>query len=160
MVFATTERGVIVIAFKPSGNFNPRSGEFAILRKLLSAKVHSGADLAKLARERIPVEVIDRLSNFGLDAHELSFIIHRRTLTHRRQRHERLSIDESDKAIRLAKILAQATTCFSNREKAIRWLRRAQQRFGGTSAFEFLGSEHGARVVEEAIEQISEGYFA
>ena len=147
------------VSFEPSGNFNPREAEFALLGKLLDAQIHSGADLAKLARERIPVDVIDRLSNFGLEARELSFIIRRRTLTHRRQRHEHLSIDESDKAIRLAKILAQTTTSFSNREKAIRWLRCAQRRFGGRSALELLSSEHGARVIEEAIVQIDEGYF-
>ncbi|MFL9864908.1 MbcA/ParS/Xre antitoxin family protein [Paraburkholderia fungorum] len=41
-----------------------------------------------------------------------------------------------------------------------RWLGRAQQRFGGRSALELLGSEHGARVVEDAIVQLDEGYFA
>ncbi|MGF6648541.1 antitoxin Xre/MbcA/ParS toxin-binding domain-containing protein [Paraburkholderia sp. GAS82] len=148
------------VSFKPSGNFKPREAEFELLGKLLDEQIHSDSDLAKLARERVPTCVIDRLSNFGLEARELSFIIHGRMLTRRRQRHERLSIDESDKAIRLAKILALTTTCFGNREKAIRWLRRAQRRFGGRSALEFLGSEHGARLVEESIAQIDEGYFA
>jgi len=151
---------VITIAFKPSGNTNPRRREYAVLEQLLDAPVRNGSDLADLATERVGVSVIDRLAEHGLKADELAFIIPRRTLTHRRQQNERLSTDESDKAIRLAKILAQATATFDNAEKAIRWLRNPQKKFSGRTPLDMASTEHGARLVEEAIGQIDEGYFA
>ena len=130
------------------------------LEQLLAARVRNDADLADLAQERIDVYVIDRLSAQGLKADELAFIIPRRTLTHRRQQHERLSTEESDRAIRLARIVAQTNTAFGSAEKAMRWLRNPQTRFTGRNALEMAGTEHGARLVEEALVQIDEGYFA
>lgn len=149
-----------IVSFTPSGSINPRRAEFLLLGQLLDARISSGADLAELASERVAVEVIDRLSAHGLKVDELSFIIPRRTLTHRRQHHERLSTDESDKAIRLAKIVAQATAAFDDHDKAMQWLRGAKRRFGGKSAFDMACTEHGARLVEEALVQLDEGYFA
>jgi putative toxin-antitoxin system antitoxin component (TIGR02293 family) len=148
------------VSFKPSGATNPRRAEFVLLGQLLDARIRSGADLAELASERVAVDVLDRLSAHGLKADELSFIIPRRTLTHRRQHQERLSIDESDKAIRLAKIVAQADAAFGDQDKAMHWLRATQQRFGGKSALDMASTEHGARLVEEALVQLDEGYFA
>jgi putative toxin-antitoxin system antitoxin component (TIGR02293 family) len=151
---------MITIFFKPSGAGNPRREEFTILQELLDSPVRSGADIAELAVERIDIAVIDRLAALGLKADELLFIIPRRTLTHRRAQHERLSREESDKAIRLAKIVAQATAVFADHDKAMRWLRNAQAKFGGRTALDMVSTEHGARLVEEALVQIDEGYFA
>jgi putative toxin-antitoxin system antitoxin component (TIGR02293 family) len=151
---------MITISFRPTGTTNPHRAEYTVLERLLDAPVRNGSDLADLAAGRVGVIVIDRLAEHGLKADELSFIIPRRTLTHRRQQNERLSTDESDKAIRLAKIVAQATAAFGNPEKAMRWLRIPQKKFSGKTALEMASTEHGARLVEEVLVQIDEGYFA
>lgn len=151
---------MVTVAFTPTGGVDPRRAEFAILEQLLAARVRNDADLADLAQARVDVDVIDRLGAQGLKADELAFIIPRRTLTHRRQQHERLSTDESDRAIRLARIVAQANTAFGDAEKAMHWLRNSQGRFAGRNALEMAGTEHGARLVEDALVQIDEGYFA
>jgi putative toxin-antitoxin system antitoxin component (TIGR02293 family) len=148
------------VEFRPTGRANPRSTEFSLLGRLLQAPIRSGNDLATLAVERVGVEVLDRLGEHGLKADELQFIIPRRTLSHRRQSGERLSPDESDKAIRLAKLVAQAEAVFGTPEKAMQWLRGSKQRFGGKTALEMAATEHGARLVEEALVGIDEGYFA
>jgi putative toxin-antitoxin system antitoxin component (TIGR02293 family) len=148
------------VAFTPTGAADPRRAEFTMLEQLLATSVRSDADLAELAHERVSVDVIDRLSARGLKSDELAFIIPRRTLAHRRQQHERLSPDESDRAIRLARIVAQASAAFGNAEKAMRWLRNPQNRFAGHNAFEMTSTEHGARLVETALVQIDEGYFS
>jgi putative toxin-antitoxin system antitoxin component (TIGR02293 family) len=148
------------IAFTPTGAGNPRRAELALLGRLLDARVQNESDLAELASARVAVDVIDRLAAQGLKADELSFIIPRRTLTHRRQQHERLSTEESDRAIRLARIVAQATAAFGHPEKAMHWLRNPQKRFAGRSALDMASTEHGARLVEDALIQIDEGYFA
>ncbi|MFP3568035.1 antitoxin Xre/MbcA/ParS toxin-binding domain-containing protein [Paraburkholderia sp. SIMBA_030] len=148
------------IAFRPTGAGNPRRAELALLEQLLDTRIRNDSDLADLATGRVGVDVIDRLTAQGLKADELSFIIPRRTLTHRRQQHERLSTEESDRAIRLARIVAQATAAFGNPEKAMHWLRVSQKRFGRRSALDMASTEHGARLVEDALIQIDEGYFA
>jgi len=148
------------IAFTPTGTGNARRAEFALLGELLDARVRDDADLAGLAQDRVNVDVIDRLAAQGLKADEMAFIIPRRTLTHRRQQHERLSTEESDRAIRLARIVAQANAAFGSNEKALVWLRGLQKRFDGLSALGMAATEHGARLVEDALVQIDEGYFA
>src|SRR6202521_3859046 len=95
-----------IVSFKPTGAADPRRAEFNMLEQLLDARIQSGADLAEIANARVDVTVIDRLSERGLKVDELSFIIPRRTLTHRRQPHKRLRTDESDRAIRLAETLS------------------------------------------------------
>lgn len=148
------------VEYRPTGRVNPRQTEFSLLGNLLQAPVRSGNDLAALATQRVGVEVLDRLGEHGLKADELLFIIPRRTLSHRRQNGERLSTDESDKAIRLARIVAQAETVFGNPERAMNWLRGSKERFAGKTPLEMAATEHGARLVEDALVQIDEGYFA
>ncbi|HKR46604.1 MAG TPA: antitoxin Xre/MbcA/ParS toxin-binding domain-containing protein [Paraburkholderia sp.] len=147
------------VEYRPTGRANPQNAEFSLLGSLLQAPIRSGNDLAALVTQRIGVEVLDRLGEHGLKAEELLFIIPRRTLSHRRQKGERLSTDESDKAIRLARIVAQAETVSGSPEKAMNWLRATKEQFAGKTPLEMAATEHGARLVEEALVQIDEGYF-
>ncbi|MCV9992568.1 MbcA/ParS/Xre antitoxin family protein, partial [Burkholderia pseudomallei] len=43
---------------------------------------------------------------------------------------------------------------------AMAWLRSGLQRFGERTSLDMASTEHGARLVEEALTQIDEGYFA
>ncbi|MFY4698427.1 MULTISPECIES: antitoxin Xre/MbcA/ParS toxin-binding domain-containing protein [Burkholderia] len=149
-----------IVEFHPSGKAHPRAAEFSLLCDLLQAAVRSSSDLAALAEQRVGIDVLDRLDTYGLKDKELIFIIPRSTLSYRRQHGERLSKTESDKAIRLVKILAQAQAVFGNQEKAMIWLRGQQTRFAGKTALELTATEHGARLVEDALVQIDEGIFA
>jgi putative toxin-antitoxin system antitoxin component (TIGR02293 family) len=149
-----------MVVFTPSGAAAPLPPELGLLATLLDAPIRSAFDLVALARERLNVEVIDRLTQQGLRADELAFIIPRRTLTHRRQHDERLTLEESDRAIRLARIIAQAIATFDDGAKALNWLRAPKKRFGGASGLDMASTEHGARLVEDALVQLDEGYFA
>jgi putative toxin-antitoxin system antitoxin component (TIGR02293 family) len=100
------------------------------------------------------------LLDTGLDWDEVAFIIPRRTLSHRREKGQPLTVEESDKAIRLARILAQATSAFGEVERALSWLRAKQHRLGGVAPLSMVGTEQGAHLVEEQLIQIDEGYFA
>ncbi len=68
--------------------------------------------------------------------------------------------ENSSQAARLARIIAHATATFGNRDKADRWLREPRQRFMGHTAMDIAVTEHGAQLVEQALIQIDEGYFA
>jgi putative toxin-antitoxin system antitoxin component (TIGR02293 family) len=70
------------------------------------------------------------------------------------------SVEESDRAVRLARITALAEEVFGSEEKAFRWLRKPKRRFGSRTPLEMLGTEAGARLVEEMLYQIDEGMAA
>jgi len=117
-------------------------------------------ELAEIVAKRIVPEAIDRLARAGVPPRHLDFIIPPRTLSHRKSKGERLTLDESDRAMRVARLLALADAVFGDHTKALVWLGAPAGLFAGKSGFELMISEAGARLVEEALLRIDEGYFA
>lgn len=104
--------------------------------------------------------VIQRLLDMGLSRDEVhSVIIPARTLQHRRSRRERLTVEESDRVIRALRVLSAAERVYESRERALDWLRRANPRLENRSPISLLKTDTGARIVEELLGQIDEGYF-
>jgi putative toxin-antitoxin system antitoxin component (TIGR02293 family) len=129
--------------------------------KLGVSKIRSGEDLASLVEKRLPATAVKALVRGGLsDAEVYQLIVPRRTLAHRIAKHQSLSKDESDKAVRVARVTAMAEQVFGEPERAWRWLREPKRRFGGKTPIEMLASDAGARLVEEMIGQIEHGMFA
>jgi putative toxin-antitoxin system antitoxin component (TIGR02293 family) len=129
--------------------------------KLGVSEIRSGEDLASLVEKRLPATTVKALVRGGLsDAEVYQLIVPRRTLAHRIAKHQPLSKDESDKAVRVARITAMAEQVFGEQERAWRWLRKSKRRFDGKTPVEMLGTEAGARLVEEMIGQIDHGIFA
>jgi len=90
----------------------------------------------------------------------LEVVIPARTLKHRRQRQEPLSLDESDRLARVARVYALAVRVFGNPEKARRWLSKPKIRFDDQTPLAMLRTDLGGRQVEEMLIQIDEGMFA
>ena len=129
--------------------------------KLGIKQVRSDGDLAMLVERRLPVRSIVSLTKHGLGEGEVyALVLPRRTLTHRRAKHQLLTRDESDKAVRLARIAALAEEIFGDEEKAFRWLRKPKRRFDSRTPLEMLATEAGARLVEELLYQIDDGMAA
>ncbi|MDQ2695671.1 MAG: DUF2384 domain-containing protein [Pseudomonadota bacterium] len=104
--------------------------------------------------------MIAALLRQGLADDEIhALIIPRRTLTHRRHRREPLSREESERAVRVARLTALAETVFGDRDRAFRWL-RAPKRREGKPPLALLVTEAGARLVEEMLYRIDDGIFA
>lgn len=104
--------------------------------------------------------VIQRLLDMGLSRDEVnSVIIPARTLQHRRSRRERLTVEESDRVIRALRVLSAAEGVYESRERALEWLRRPNPRLDNRSPISLLKTDTGARIVEELLGQIDEGYF-
>jgi putative toxin-antitoxin system antitoxin component (TIGR02293 family) len=104
--------------------------------------------------------VIQRLFDMGLSRDEVhSVIIPARTLQHRRSRNERLTVEESDRVIRALRVLSAAEGVYENRERALQWLRRPNPRLQDRTPISLLKTDTGARIVEELLGQIDEGYF-
>jgi len=129
--------------------------------KLGVPAIRSGEDLASLVEKRLPPSAVKALVRGGLsDAEVYQLIVPRRTLAHRIAKHQPLSREESDKAVRVARIAAMAEQVFGEPERAWRWLRKSKPNFDGNAPIEMLASEAGARLVEELLLQIDDGTFA
>ncbi len=116
--------------------------------------------LAVLARTGLATSVLRHIAAAGMRGEDLAFIIPPRTLSHRIARNARLSVEESDRALRLARIIALADITFGEHARALDWLRLPKKQFRGLSALEMVRTEAGARLVEELLTRVDEGYFA
>ncbi len=123
--------------------------------------IRSDSDLAELVERRLSPSSVKALVRGGLtDAEAWQLIVPRRTLAHRIARREPLSRDESDKAVRVARLVAQAEQVFDDPTRAWRWMRKPKAQFGGRTPLELLATEAGARLVEELLMQIDHGMAA
>jgi putative toxin-antitoxin system antitoxin component (TIGR02293 family) len=86
-------------------------------------------------------------------------VIPKRTLARRRARREPLTIEETDKAFRLARISSEADRVFGDPAKAARWLRMPNAALAGNRPLDLLKSETGSRAVDELLGQIDHGMF-
>jgi putative toxin-antitoxin system antitoxin component (TIGR02293 family) len=124
-------------------------------------RLRSDQDLVRLVEKGLPINALDGLRDSGLTDDELyTLVVPRRTLTHRRARREALSRDESDRAVRLARLAALAEQVFGDSERSWRWLRAAKRQFQGRTPLQLMTTEAGARLVEELLYRIDEGMAA
>jgi len=96
-----------------------------------------------------------RFSNEEIGA----LVIPKRTLARRKAKHETLTLEETDKALRLARISSEADRVFGDPEKSARWLRQPNSALSGQTPLELLKSETGAIAVNELLGQIDHGMF-
>jgi putative toxin-antitoxin system antitoxin component (TIGR02293 family) len=118
------------------------------------------AAVLAIIEQQLDPPIIQRLLEMGLSRGEVhSVIIPARTLQHRRSRQERLTVEESDRVIRALRVLSAAERVYESRERALQWLRRPNPRLDDRPPISLLNTDTGARIVEELLGQIDEGYF-
>jgi putative toxin-antitoxin system antitoxin component (TIGR02293 family) len=128
---------------------------------VLGAVVRSQADLALAVSNRLPLAILKGLSLAGLSEQEIDrFVIPQRTRRHRTERQQRLTVEESDRAVRLLRIQTLAEDTFGDKEKASRWLRRPLTELSGQPPIWVAQTEAGARVIETVLGKIAWGSAA
>lgn len=124
----------------------------------LGCEVRSDADLVRVVESGLPTECLKALGEHGVSDQEIHvLIINPRTLSHRRLKAQRLTLEESDRAARVARLLALTERTFANREKASKWLHRELGIFGGRRPIDLIRTHAGAQLVEEALARIAWG---
>ena len=124
-------------------------------------RLRTDQDLMKLVEDRLSPRAVDALRQSGLTDEEVySLVVPRRTLSHRRARREALSRDESDRVVRIARVVALCEEVFGEHDRGWRWLRDAKRQFQGRAPLDLLATEAGARLVEELLYRIDEGMAA
>ncbi len=118
------------------------------------------AEVLRLVEGRLAPSVIKRLVALGLERAEIDeVVIPARTLQHRRTRREKLTREESDRVLRVIRVLAKTESVYGGRERALAWLRRPNERLDGRAPMSLLKSDTGSRIVEELLIQIDEGMY-
>lgn len=131
-------------------------------RQALGRDIRSDFDLDDAIRSGLPVEAVECVVNAGtLRAPELhALVVPRRTLAHRKRLHGRLSAEQSDRLIRVVRIVGRAEEAIGDVNKAKRWLRKPNRALRGKRPLDLLASDVGARVVEQVLGRIEHGLGA
>ncbi len=118
------------------------------------------SDVLRLVEGRLATSVINRLTGLGLERSEIDeAVIPARTLQHRRSRREKLTVEESDRVLRMIRTLSMAPATYGSRERALAWMRRPQPRLEERTPLSLLRTDTGSRLVEELLIQIDEGMY-
>src|SRR5213594_575300 len=83
-----------------------------------------------------------------------------RSTLQRRKAAGRLSPDESDKVMRLSRLLEHATNVFGDVERARAWLKFPQRGLGGAIPLDYAETEVGAREVDNLLGRIDYGVYS
>jgi len=117
-------------------------------------------EILRIVEGRLSPSVIRRLSTLGLERSEIDeVVIPSRTLQHRRSRREKLTVEESDRVLRVIRVLSLTESIYGSREHALNWLRKPHARLDGRTPLSLLKTDTGSRIVEELLIQIDEGMF-
>ncbi|PYL50828.1 MAG: hypothetical protein DMF33_11850 [Verrucomicrobia bacterium] len=134
----------------------------ATLRKTHTAKPKHPTDLIRQIQKGLRFSELKTLQNsLDLPFEQLAakLCISRSTL-HRRKAAGRLSPDESDKVMRLSRLLDHAAKVFGDVEKARAWLKFPQVGLGGAVPLDYAQTEVGAREVDDLLGRIDYGVYS
>jgi len=121
---------------------------------------HTEQQMLEIVERQLPTTSIKRLIALGVTRSEIdTLVIPLRTLQHRRSRREKLTMEESDRVLRVARLLSQAESVYGSRERALAWLRRSHPRLHNRTPLEMCKTDTASRIVEELLVQIDEGMF-
>lgn len=114
------------------------------------------------ARTGLPYAALETLaSRFEIPQETLVRVLHLppRTLA-RRKKARRLSADESDRLLRLARVAARAEEVLGGRERAGAWLRGTVRALGSVRPLDLLDTDLGAQQVEHVLGRIEHGVYS
>jgi putative toxin-antitoxin system antitoxin component (TIGR02293 family) len=130
-------------------------------RASLGEEIASEADLARVVAGRIPLRALTHFTRNGFSEQEVAeYVIPPRTRRHRKVRREPLTVDESDRLVRLTRIQTMAEDVFGDRDKANRWLRQSLGILDGRSPLDVARTDSGARLIEQILAKIDWGAAA
>ena len=131
-------------------------------KKMHVAKAKHPTELIRKIQKGLRFSELETLQNsidlpFEQLAAKLS--ISRSTLQ-RRKAAGRLSPDESDKVMRLSRLLEHATNVFGDIERARAWLKFPQRGLGGAIPLDYAETEVGAREVDDLLGRIKYSVYS
>lgn len=120
------------------------------------------ADIVAMIRRGLPMAEFQALAAWlGCSEEELAPLlgISRATL-HRRKKTGHLEMPESERLVRIGRLLRRATEVFEKEEAARNWLKSPAVAFSGETPLSFADTEIGAREVEFLLGRLEHGVFS
>jgi putative toxin-antitoxin system antitoxin component (TIGR02293 family) len=126
--------------------------------RVLRHRVRDYAALDRVVHDGLPFAALKAMVDMGrVSMSEIrAYVIPASTLT-RRTRTRALSVAESERTERLARVVATAEEVFGERGKAHRWMRSGLPELGGRTPLEVSATELGARGIETLLWEIAYG---
>lgn len=131
--------------------------------KTLRRKLENDSDLRVATRNGLPVGTLPALAaKLGVERKRLAQVvgISDRTLSRRLASAARLSPEESDRTMRLARVFAKAEDTFGSAETAGQWLQTENLALGGEVPLDLLDTDAGSKEVEAVLYRIDYGMFS
>lgn len=130
--------------------------------RVLRRKITSELELAEVVRAGLPSSALDVILEelaawVGSQAEVFRVVGSVRTLQRKRAERTTLSVDESDRLARLARLLVRAEEALGNQSKAHHWLSKGNRALGGQRPLTLLDSDAGALAVERVLGRIEHG---
>jgi putative toxin-antitoxin system antitoxin component (TIGR02293 family) len=132
-------------------------------RKMLKRKVEFASELTLLTREGLPVHTLTAIAEeLGIERKTLARVvgISERTWSRRLAKDERLSPEESDRTVRLARVVAFAIDTLSTPAKASLWLQSPNAVLDDKMPLDLLDTDTGTRSVETVLGRIAYGIYS
>ena len=132
-------------------------------QKVLRRKVGSDTDLRAMTRAGLPVSALSALAlELNVERKVLAKVvgISERTLSRRLANGARLSPEESDRMMRVARVFAQTKETLGDSAKAGRWLQRPNLALGGERPLDLLDTDAGRHDVETILGRIDYGIYS
>lgn len=128
----------------------------------VTGPVRTEFDLVRLVRRGVPTRAVDhflRASHLTFNAIE-GHVMARRTFKRREGAAQPLDPAESDRLVRLVRIVAAAEETFADPGKALAWLGRENRALDGLTPLSLADTDLGARSVETLLGRIGHGIAA
>jgi putative toxin-antitoxin system antitoxin component (TIGR02293 family) len=137
------------------------STSFARPGAILKIEATDSREVVAATRRGIAVGAVDEIVRSGRAtlAEIDRLVLPRKTLSHRRKIGV-LTPEQSDRLVRLARVVAAAEETFGSQEKAARWLRRPTTALDGEAPLSLLDTSEGSRQVEQLLAMIDHGLAA
>ncbi|MGH7551629.1 MAG: type II RES/Xre toxin-antitoxin system antitoxin [Longimicrobiales bacterium] len=115
--------------------------------------------LAERVRRGYPVKAVEDVMNAGLIEPDVIYeiVVPRRTLAHRKQKNQPLSLEQSDRFARVLRIYSRAQEALGDLPKASRWLHKQNRALQGHRPIDLLETDAGSRAVEKVLGRIEHG---
>jgi putative toxin-antitoxin system antitoxin component (TIGR02293 family) len=132
-------------------------------KRTFKQPIRKANDLVAQVRAGLPASTVNLLAETlsmqrGQVAKQLN--IPARTLSRRLATKSRLTQDESDRTLRMAKVVALANEVLGAEDKASRWMVAPNRALGGQKPFDQLDTELGVQSVEQILYAIAYGMYS
>jgi len=134
-----------------------------ILRPLGIKDSEDLVKMTEILRKGLPQGSFDHIAFVAkIPKKRLSTIVHipTRTVNNRTKNHERFKPDESDRLLRIARLLFKAFKYTGNLNDAREWLNSPKRSLGNKTPLEFADSSLGAQEVENLLGRLEHGVIS